>query len=181
MFIKISFPQTVTKVFEAFQQWFKKLTQSRQKEKDPIERWQTVKERISLFCSVIGCEILNDDYKPHLFSYFFIFDVITYIIINGYDFYLFWGDFLRVCFCTVTWSFGYQVAFRFYILVTKQKMISKLYEKQFNFMQEIEKEGDMTANVVNSLDILIHKRNLPRQCSFVLESCQLLIPYLSTG
>lgn len=111
-----------------------------------IERLEAAKKRIGLVASTVGFNVLKEDFKLSIISYLSIFDCITYMIINGYDIKLFWGDLLRVCFCLVTWSFGYQCSARIIVFTSKQKIISDLYKQVYEFMQKMERQ--METNVV---------------------------------
>lgn len=58
---------------------------------------------------IVGFDILASNYRLNVLSLIVIFDCVTYLIINAYDVKEFWGSITQVCFCLVTWTFGYQV------------------------------------------------------------------------
>uniref|UniRef100_A0A336M6P2 Odorant receptor n=1 Tax=Culicoides sonorensis TaxID=179676 RepID=A0A336M6P2_CULSO len=113
-----------------------------------LDQLETAKKRIQLIASSVGFNVLREDYKFNVISYISIIDCVTYMAINGYDIKLFWGDLVRVCFCLVTWSFGYQGSARIVIFVSKQKTIRYLYAKIHSFMQKMlmQRETNYTVN-----------------------------------
>lgn len=111
-----------------------------------IHHLEAAKNRISLVSSTVGFNVMAEDFKFNLLSYISIFDCITYMIINGYDIKLFWGELLRVCFCLVTWSFGYQCSVRIVVFSSKEKTIKYLYNQVYKFVLKMEKQ--MATNVI---------------------------------
>lgn len=105
-----------------------------------IERLEASKNRNAYVGSTVGFNVLKDDFKLNFISYFTIVDTITYMIINGYDIKLFWGDLLRVCFCLVTWSFGYQGSARIIVFASKDKILRDLYHQVYDFMFKMERQ-----------------------------------------
>lgn len=59
--------------------------------------------------TIVGFNFVKVDYRLSWISITVIFDCISYLIINAYDVTEFWGNITQVCFCLVTWTFGYQV------------------------------------------------------------------------
>lgn len=68
----------------------------------------------------VGFNIFRPNYKFNIISYLVFFDIATYMCINFYDVYLFWGDLVKVCFCLVTFTFGLQGIIRIHVILTKQ-------------------------------------------------------------
>lgn len=64
-----------------------------------------------ILSGIVGFDILDPNYHFNLLSFIVVFDCVTYVFINAYDVKEFWGSTTQVCFCLVTWSFGFQVRF----------------------------------------------------------------------
>lgn len=58
---------------------------------------------------IVGFDILENDFHLTWLSCWVIFDCGSYIFVNAYNVLEFWGSTTQVCFCLVTWSFGFQV------------------------------------------------------------------------
>jgi hypothetical protein len=58
----------------------------------------------------VGIDIFNEDYTWLNLRFGMVaIDCSTYILINLYSVYYFWGDLLSVAFCLVTFTMGFQV------------------------------------------------------------------------
>lgn len=113
-----------------------------------LDKLKATRKRISIILMTVGFDVLNEDFKFNFLTYLSIFDCITYMCINGYDIKLFWGDLIRVCFCLVTWSFGYQCAARIVVFLTKQRDIREMYDQVYGFLRKIEQDIEM-EKIVN--------------------------------
>lgn len=108
-----------------------------------LDKLKATRKRTSIILMMVGFNILNEDYKLTFLTYLSIFDCITYMSINAYDIKLFWGDLIRVCFCLVTWSFGYQCSARIIVFLTKGHQIRELYDQVHAFFRKIERDIKM--------------------------------------
>lgn len=59
---------------------------------------------------LVSFNILDENFKFTPLTLTVIFDIITYMILNIYNVKMFWGDLETLCFCLVTFSFGFQVS-----------------------------------------------------------------------
>lgn len=77
-----------------------------------IESTAEVQKAINIMrilSKIVGFDILDPAYRLNIISIIVIFDCVTYVFINAYDVKEFWGNLTQVCFCLVTWTFGFQV------------------------------------------------------------------------
>lgn len=71
-----------------------------------IESTLVLSRRIA---GMIGFDFYDENYQLTLKSYIVIFDAITYILMTLHNVYTFRNDLTRVCFCLITWTFGFMV------------------------------------------------------------------------
>uniref|UniRef100_A0A336N1Q6 Odorant receptor n=1 Tax=Culicoides sonorensis TaxID=179676 RepID=A0A336N1Q6_CULSO len=101
-----------------------------------LERLESTKKRINLILKSVGFGVLTDDFKFNFITYFSIINCITYMCINGYDIKFFKDDLIRVCFCLVTWSFGYECTIRIIVFLSRGREIRNLYDQIRIFVQK---------------------------------------------
>jgi hypothetical protein len=78
--------------------------------KDAGEILSEVFHNLNAMFYYVGVDIFSENYTWLNFRLgIVIFDIITYLMINIYSLYIFWGDLLTVTFCLVTFSMGFQV------------------------------------------------------------------------
>lgn len=63
-----------------------------------------------ILSKIVGFDILDPTFRLHWLTFILVFDCVTYVFINAYDVIEFWGNITQVCFCLVTWTFGFQVS-----------------------------------------------------------------------
>lgn len=67
-------------------------------------------ESASRIAYIVGCDIYTENYSWLNFRLgIVVFNIVTYLMINCYSLYHFWGDLLPVAFCLVTFTMGFQV------------------------------------------------------------------------
>lgn len=88
-----------------------------------VEKFELCLKVLIVNFECVGFNVLNAFYKFNLISYLVFFDIVTYMCINIYDVYLFWGDLVKVCFCLVTFTFGLQGISRIHVLLNKSLKI----------------------------------------------------------
>uniref|UniRef100_A0A336M437 Odorant receptor n=1 Tax=Culicoides sonorensis TaxID=179676 RepID=A0A336M437_CULSO len=101
-----------------------------------LDRLKATKKRINYILKIVGFGVLSDDFKFNFITYFSIFDCVTYMCINAYDIKFFKDDLIRVCFCLVTWSFGYQCTMRIIVFMFRDHEIRNLYEQVHIFVRK---------------------------------------------
>lgn len=136
-----------------------------------LDKFKATRKRTSFILKMVGFDCLNEGFKMTFLTYLSIFDCITYMCINCYDIKLFWGDLIRVCFCLVTWSFGYQCTARIIVFLTKPRKIQELMDEIYDFFRKTLREPGM-EKLVNKFANYIDVQT--KAVTFLFYSCAFL-------
>lgn len=134
--------------------------------------------------SLIGFNIMSPNFKMNLMSFIVIFDIITYMIINIYDVKLFWGDLVRVCFCLVTWSFGYMGSIRIITFVKKNQELNKIWNHAYTILRKMERQMEtegLTYKYARYISFLAKAEHFGLWSAGAVSLLYPLIPYFLNG
>ncbi|XP_063704127.1 odorant receptor 43a-like [Culicoides brevitarsis] len=92
--------------------------------------------------SLYGYGLFNPDYKINFLFGFVLVGVTFYMSINLIDIWLIWGDFQRVCYCFVTWFFGWTSYFLAFKGISKKKQLCSMLNKIYEFGDGLKKETE---------------------------------------
>lgn len=135
---------------------------------------------------VVGVKPFDPNYHFNFLNCLVAFDIVIYVIINAYDIKLFWGPLQQVCYCIITWIFGFTGAMLLYTLMFKQPLMCMLVQRLYGFSDSFDRENDREEiEVYKKYGKLLNKLapytiGFNRFCGFVATFYPIVI-YLYSG
>lgn len=83
--------------------------------------------------AICGMDILHPNFKLSILSWVVIIDATTYIFVNFLNIFIFRDTLVQLCFCLVTYTFGFQGLCRIFYLTAQQDRFKKLESEIFKY------------------------------------------------
>lgn len=92
---------------------------------------------------IVGHNVLMPKFKWNFIAAFLWIDVIIYLFINASNIWIFWGDTKLLCFCFVTYAFGFTGLIRIYTAVAYCPTFYEVFQTIYRFAKTFDRKVDL--------------------------------------